>query len=248
MSPNYMLYRDISFPTSQENIAFDDVLFKLADKQGDVEYLRFWESPSYFIVLGRIGKEDEDVHMDRAAADGIPVLRRSSGGGTVVQGPGCLNYTLVLSKEKNAALNDLRRSYAWISEKIVDVLKPLGIEAQFRPISDIALSDGERKFSGNAQRRGKTHILHHGTILYDFNLGLVSKYLKMPKDVPEYRKARSHKDFIANIPIKPAAFKSALAKAMGIVDLPQAITPQEIFALTKFFHKSEDSLLAQQKT
>jgi lipoate---protein ligase len=237
-----MLFRDISFQDPKQNLAFDQVLLKLCDgtntsrpeHSGDREYLRFWESPTYFVVLGRIGKEMEDVHMDVAASDGIPVLRRSSGGGTVVQGPGCLNYSIVLSKDKNPVLNDLRGSYAWISQKVTDSLKTLGVDACFRPISDIALSQGDLKFSGNAQHRGKTHILHHGTILYDFNLDLVSKYLKMPKDIPEYRKARSHKDFITNIYIKPAEFKQAFARSFGITESPQPLTAEEASSLREF--------------
>ena len=66
-------------------------------------------------MLGRIGHEEMDVNTAHAQKDNVPVLRRSSGGGTVVQGPGCLNYTLVLSKQKHPELNDLRRSYEWIT-------------------------------------------------------------------------------------------------------------------------------------
>ena len=223
-----MQLKDISFPTPQENISFDEALFQLADKKNNDEYLRFWESPVYFIVLGRIGKAEDDVDLALAQADGVPVLRRTSGGGTVVQGKGCLNYTLVLSKQNHPVLNDLHASYAWISAKVIDALKPLGVEAAFRPFSDIALTASEKKFSGNAQHRGKTHILHHGTILYDFDLDLITRYLKMPKDTPVYRNSRKHKDFIANISIDHAQFKSALARGFGMTDAPQPLTAQEI--------------------
>src|ERR1700685_4099180 len=110
-----MQIRDFSFPTPQENIAYDDVLLSLAEKHGAGEFLRFWESPQIFIVMGRISRGEIDVNWTKVQLDKIPVLRRSSGGGTVVQGPGCLNYTLVLSKQKHPELNDLRKSYAWIS-------------------------------------------------------------------------------------------------------------------------------------
>jgi len=83
-----MQFRDISFPTPQENIAFDEVLWRMAEKHEAGEYLRFWESAQVFIVMGRIGREEMDVNTSRAQKDRIPVLRRSSGGGTVVQGPG----------------------------------------------------------------------------------------------------------------------------------------------------------------
>lgn len=207
-----MHFRDISFPTPQENIAFDEVLLNLAEKQGTGEYLRFWESSPIFVVMGRTGRAEIDVNAVNTRKDNIPVLRRSSGGGTVVQGPGCLNYALVLSKQKHPPLNDLRRSYEWISDRIIEALRQSGIEAYFRPTSDLATGKAEKKFSGNAQRRCKHYILHHGTILYKFDLSLVSRYLNMPTDIPEYRKARPHMDFVTNIPLDPGVFKEHLAQ------------------------------------
>ena len=205
-----MILKDISFSDPQQNIAFDEELLRLADKEGAGPVLRFWESPCVFIVVGRIGRIEEDVKIKAVESDGVPILRRASGGGTVVQGPGCLNYTLVLSKQEYPVLNDLRKSYVWISQKVIDALKSLGVEAVFRPTSDIALAKNDKKFSGNAQKRGKNYILHHGTILYNMDLSLIPKYLAIPKDVPDYRKGRSHSDFVTNIPIDPAAFKAAL--------------------------------------
>jgi len=217
--PPWMQLRDISFPTPQENITFDDVLLNLAEKHEAGEYLRFWESPSVFVVLGRIGRAEIDVNATNTKTDGIPVLRRSSGGGTVVQGPGCLNYSLILSKQKHPELNDLRKSYEWISAKVISSLHQAGVEAYFRPISDMATGLNEKKFSGNAQRRGKHYVLHHGTILYDFDLSLISRYLNMPQDIPEYRKHRPHTDFVTNVPIVVQAFKDHLAQAFSALAL-----------------------------
>ncbi len=207
-----MQFRDISFPTPQENIAFDEALWRLAEKHEAGECLRFWESTGIFIVMGLTGRAQIDVNSIHAQQDNIPVLRRSSGGGTVVQGPGCLNYTLVLSKQKHPELNDLHQSYAWISAKVIEALRRAGVEAYFRPMSDLATGPSEKKFSGNAQRRGKRYILHHGTVLYKFDLSLMGRYLNMPKDIPQYRKRRSHTDFLTNVPIDPRVFKDHLAQ------------------------------------
>ncbi len=228
-----MQFRDISFPTPQENIAFDDVLLAMAEKHGAGEYLRFWESSPIFIVLGRIGRAETDVNAIHTQKDNIPVLKRSSGGGTVVQGPGCLNYTLVLSKQKHPELNDLRKSYAWISAKVIEALRQAGVEAYFRPTSDLATGPGEKKFSGNAQRRGKHYILHHGTILYKFDLSLISRYLKMPEDIPAYRKGRGHTDFVTNIPINPVVFKDHLANGFH-ASAPQLPSAEELSLLKNF--------------
>ncbi len=229
-----MIVKNISMDSPEDNVLLDEALFVVADKGlGGGEVLRFWESPSTFIVLGRIGKEQEDIDRDAALKDKIPVLRRTSGGGTVVQGRGCLNYTFVLAKNTDPAIADLRKSYQWISSKVIEALKALGVEAAFHPISDIALVSDQKKFSGNAQHRGKNFILHHGTILYDFDLDLISRYLKMPKDVPEYRQGRSHRDFVTNIPIDPHKFTETLSKIF--------FAPQESF-LTSFEQDALDQL------
>ena len=234
-----MQLKDFSFETPQENILYDEVLLQLAQKQNAGEVLRFWESSKIFIVLGRIGKEQEDIDLRQARQDKIAVLRRTSGGGTVLQGPGCLNFTLVLDKGRHTDLADLRKSYAWISSKVIDALKMGGVKAVFRPISDIALAGSEKKISGNAQHRSKNFILHHGTILYNFDLKLISHYLKMPKDIPDYRQSRPHADFIANAPIQAIPFKQALA---GIFSLKtqeklQHPSPQEVLALQELLDK-----------
>ncbi len=194
-------FKNISFADPNENILYDDVLLAMAEEGLLGNTLRIWESPIYFVVLGRTGKVEEDLNHETLRKDVVPVLRRSSGGGTVLQGAGCLNFSFILSKEDNSDLVDLRRSYHVILEGVLALLKELRISAVFRPVSDLALADNEKKFSGNAQRRGRQFILHHGTILYDFDLPLVSRYLTMPHDVPKYRRGRSHGDFITNIPV-----------------------------------------------
>ena len=92
---------------------------------------------------------------------------------------------------------------------------------------------GEKKFSGNAQRRGKHYILHHGTILYKFDLSLISRYLNMPQDIPEYRKGRPHTDFVTNIPIDPRIFKNHLAQGFHASAL-QPPSAEELSLLKKF--------------
>lgn len=211
-----MILKDISFIDPQKNLFYDDVLLQLAERGLISEVLRFWEAPAPFIVLGRISKEEEDIDLKKAREHRIPVLRRSSGGGTVVQGPGCLNFSLILSKEKDPRLEDLKKSYQVIMERIIEGLGKIGIDAAFEPISDLALKSNRKKFSGNAQRRGRKFILHHGTLLYNFDLRLIERLLKMPKAVPEYRQGRSHLEFVTNISAQADQIKDALSAQFPI--------------------------------
>ncbi len=231
-----MRVKDITFAEPADNLLFDDVLLAQAESGGGASAgaMRFWESETPFIVLGRSGVAERELRPDTVRAAGIPVLRRTSGGGTVVQGRGCLNYALVLPKALDRCLDDVRGSYRWISEKILAVLRETGVEAVFQPISDLALADGNRKFSGNAQRRTRSFILHHGTLLYDYDLGRIERLLAMPVEVPPYRQGRGHLEFVTNIGLDPEAFKRGLVRVFGGGEVETALDAQDAQTLARF--------------
>jgi len=240
-----MILKDISFSSPQENILFDDVLLFLAEQGQSGEVLRFWESAEYFIVLGKIGQVQQDIKMAAARGQHILVLRRSSGGGTVVQGKGCLNFSLVLDKAKHPEILTIHSSYRFILEKIVQSLKDIKIDAVFKPISDIATVNGEKKFSGNAQRRARKFILHHGTILYDFDLTKIETFLKIPEHVPTYRADRSHRDFVTNIAIAPDQFKKMCGQNFGVDRQEPTLTSEEKKCLAEFLRTKNISVALQ---
>ena len=231
-----MLLKDISFQTPQENILYDEVLLHLAENRRPGEILRFWESPELFVCLGRVCKEDEDLKTEEIFEDRIPVLRRCTGGGTVLQGKGCLNYSLILSKERDPRIADLRKSYQIILNKVMAVLKQLNIESVFHPVSDIALADNHKKISGNAQKRCKKFILHHGTILYDFDLEAIERYLKIPKDIPGYRQGRSHLDFVTNVPLFAADIRNTFKDVFGVDRAEEHLDGEERDCLRSFLN------------
>ena len=236
-----MLLKDITLPTPQENILYDNVLLDLAEQGSAGEALRFWESRELFIVLGRIGDPAADLHVPKVIADRVPVLRRSSGGGTVLQGKGCLNYTLVLSKDR-PEIRDLRRSYQFICGNIIAAIKNCGIDAAFRPLSDIALVGGNKKVSGNAQKRSRKFILHHGTLLYQFDLKKIEEYLTIPKDVPEYRQNRSHSDFVTNVPAAAGALKQKIRQTFAVTREIADLSLEERECLRQFLKRPDTTI------
>src|SRR5207253_713573 len=97
-----------------------------------------------------------------------------------------------------------------------------------RGISDLAA--GERKFSGNAQQRKRRFLLHHGTLLYAFDLSRIGRYLRPPPRAPEYRGGRDHIDFLCNLPAAPDELKERLAREWaatpGASDWPASLLQQ----------------------
>ncbi len=234
-----MILKDISLATPEENILYDEVLLELAEKGESSDALRFWESSSLFVVLGRISKMEDDVNVDQAIKDSIPICRRSSGGGTVLQGPGCLNYSLILSKEKHPSINQLHQAYSYVLSKIVHALEKLNVHAQYLPISDIALTQTHQKISGNAQKRSRHYILHHGTLLNTFSLKHIESYLKYPKSVPDYRKKRPHLNFVSNLDVDPKKLKNNIKDEFDIKEATNVLSNREEELLQKYLAEKE---------
>ncbi len=90
------------------------------------------------------------------------------------------------------------------------------------PRSPLPAPRSLRKFSGNSLRVKRTHLLYHGTLLYDFDLGLIGKCLRTPPRQPEYREARGHGDFVTNV----AATRQELAEAV-VAAFPGASAPPD---------------------
>jgi lipoate-protein ligase A len=189
---------DYTLPTPAENLALDEALLLAAESGTGGEVLRLWESPTPAVVVGSGGSVPIDVNVPACAADGIPVLRRSSGGGTVLIGPGCLCFSLVLNYDQAPGLNEIPASNRYILARIVNALTPI-IPARVEGLSDLTVNG--LKFSGNAQQRKRWFFLHHGTLLCGFDLTLLGTYLNPPERQPEYRRNRPHAEFVANLPI-----------------------------------------------
>lgn len=204
---------NLTQPDLTENLAIDEALLVEREHKPELgEILRFWEIPFHAVVLGSGGIVRDDVDLEACQRDGIPVARRSSGGGTVLLGPGCLLYSLVLDMETNAALAGISTSYDFIMGVMA---RAIGTGADMEGSSDLAIAG--IKFSGNAQQRKRRFLLHHGTILVDFDLGLVPRYLKPPPRQPEYRGGRDHAAFIRNLGGTTESIRQRIAMAWGAV-------------------------------
>lgn len=215
-----MDYLELTLPTLAENLALDEALLLAAESGAGGEVLRLWEWPAPAVVLGAAGKLADDVDEAACARDGVPILRRSSGGGTVLLGKGCLLYSLVLSFDRDVALREIPTSYCYILGRVLEALAGLLPDLCCAGTSDLAA--GGRKVSGNAQQRKRTHLLHHGTLLYGFDIAQVSRYLRIPERQPEYRGRRGHHEFLTNLPATREDLAARLRGTWGAVQRPGA--------------------------
>jgi lipoate-protein ligase A len=205
---------DLTLPTPAENLAGDEALLQAAETDNSGEVLRFWESPTHFVVVGYANKVATEVNVAACEARKIPILRRCSGGGTVVQGPGCLNYALVLRIAGDQPTHSIHATNQSIMEHnreaISSALRTPHSALRIEGHTDLTI--GALKFSGNSQRRQRNFLLFHGTFLLNFDLALVGELLHPPSLQPAYRRSRPHDEFVANLNLESTTIKHAMAK------------------------------------
>jgi lipoate-protein ligase A len=183
--------------TPDDHLQQEWLLFQQLDAGDRDSFFRVWEARRPVVVVGRSTTMDEHVILDACHADGVRVIRRVSGGGTVVLGPGCLNYAIGLAVVSRPDLASVQGSFTIILGAIVSALGIAGLSIE--GTTDLAI-DG-RKVSGNAQRRGRRALIQHGTLLYDFDPALATRYLREPCRRPAYRAGRPHAGFLGNLPL-----------------------------------------------
>jgi len=216
-----MKYLDCTLPTPAENLALDEALALQCD-QGGPEVLRFWEPVEIFVVAGFSNQVEREVNLSACEAAHIPVFRRISGGGTVLQGPGCLNYALVLRCDSHPDLLSVTGANRHIMARNARALSRLtGREVTVCGHTDLAI--GDRKISGNAQRRLKNSLLFHGVLLLGLDLSLLARCLKFPSRPPDYRAGRSHESFVHNLGLPAPAVKNALRAEWGVLASPPPV-------------------------
>lgn len=216
-----MQFLDLTLSTPAENLALDEALLDAAEEgTGPTEVLRLWEPAAPFVVVGRSSRLAVEVDVDVCRAANVPVLRRCSGGAAVVAGPGCLMYGVVLSYQRRPGLRVLEQAHCFVLGVMARALARLMTDVEMRGTSD--LTRGDRKFSGNSLRCRREHFLYHGTILYDFPLDLISRYLRTPPRQPDYRRQRDHAAFVDNVPTTAVALRAAIRDAWGAHDVMDA--------------------------
>jgi lipoate-protein ligase A len=204
----------LEFPSlpPAEILAAEEALLDAAESGTIGETLSFWEARQYFVVLGYGNKLATEVNRTACKQLKIPILRRCSGGGTVLQGPGVLNYSLVLRATERGPFAGISGANRIIMQRNAEALGALlGGTIDVEGHTDLAI--GGRKFSGNAQRRKRSHLLFHGAILMNLDMDLLDAVLPMPSLQPEYRAGRSHAEFLTQLRIQREHVKQALRTA-----------------------------------
>lgn len=155
------------------------------------------------IVMGISGKRELLIHSETT----LPIVRRFSGGGTVVVDESTCFVTTIFNHADAPVDPYPQPVLRWNAKPYESLLK------SFHTVeNDYAL--GDRKFAGNAQYFTKKRWIHHTSILWDYCPHRMQSLLFPPK-TPQYRLKRSHEDFLCklkdHLPSKEAFLEGILS-------------------------------------
>ena len=202
---------DLTLKTPHENIAVDEALLDAAEQnENAIELLRIWEPQAPIVVLGRSSPFSTEVNHEFCQQHSIPIIRRSSGGQTVVTDRGCLMYCVLLDYRIRPQLRMLEQAHAFVIKRVQAALGSIGIHAKMNGTSDLTLGEQQKKFSGNAMRAKRNWMIYHGTLLCDMNLDMIFDCSGKPLREPEYRRERSHREFLTTLETTTDSVKQAL--------------------------------------
>ena len=220
-----MIYIESSSLDPYYNLALEEFVFEKLDHSRS--YFMLWQNQNT-IVVGKYQNTAEEINQEAVERYHTKVARRLSGGGAVYHDSGNLNFTII-TDQKN--LEDF--NFKIFVEPVVSALARIGVAAEFNGRNDITI-DG-MKFSGNSQYIKHGRVLHHGCIMLDSNIGIVSEMLKPSAAKFESKAAKSVKSRVTTInahaphPLSMTEFKELLKNEISLTEPlePLSITQEQ---------------------
>ena len=173
----------------QFNIALEEYCFR-ALRHHDKVFMLWRNEPS--IILGKFQNTLEEINMPYVREKGIHVVRRISGGGAVYHDHNNLNYTIISTENKGSEFD-----FKSFAGPVMEALGSLGVEVCLSDRNDILIKG--KKISGHAQAYIRGRIMHHGCLLFNSELSVLSKALEIPKDEFMSRGVKSVRSSVDNI-------------------------------------------------
>jgi lipoate-protein ligase A len=177
-------------------------------------------------MLGSNQIAQAEIDAAEAEREGVRIVRRASGGGTIFTDPGTLLYTVILPLPFGGTSDAKKLGRDFAAEPMVRALSQMGVDARLEGRNDIMLGDG--KISGLAQYVRKNRLCTHGSLLYDADLDALSRVLRVDEDKIRSKALRSARSRVTNIAFHmnvPMAFmefwgdlKKILFKQPGITE------------------------------
>lgn len=188
------------------NLAVEEYLFTHAEE----EIFMLWQNEPT-VVIGKNQNAFAELNLDYIRQNGIHIARRITGGGAVYHDMGNINFSVISPQAGQGGLD-----FAAFCAPIVAALQKLGVKAELSGRNDL-LVDG-KKFSGNAQHAHAGRVLHHGTLLFDCDMTVLSSALRPDEEKLRTKAIRSVSSRVTNLKPYLSDFANCDALMRSLLD------------------------------
>lgn len=224
-------YLDLTTTDPSYNLAMEQYVFDCLPR--DRMYFMLWQNDNA-IIVGKYQNTLSEINLEAVGRRGIRVVRRLSGGGAVYHDMGNLNFTFITDAASGTAL-DMKL----FCQPVVRTLAALGVHAEVNGRNDITI-DG-KKFSGNSQYLRQGRVMHHGTIMFNSDLSVVSEALQVDPTKFQTKGVRSVRSRVTNVadhldrPVSLPEFRRILLENILRENpgQPYPLTPKDLAAVEK---------------
>lgn len=208
------------------------------------ETIFFWRVKSPVVYLGYHQCVKDEINIDYCNDHNIGIIRRILGGGCGFCNDDQILFS-VIGKDAGIIPTDIQAAYKKVLGGVVNALSQLGARGEIEPARNAVYTNG-RKISGNAQGRLDGAVLINGSLLLDFDFGLMEKVLKNPtKNLYPVNCAREGmialKDLgFTDIEFVKKKLRSGFESALGITTEEGMLTRDEIQTADRLLEKYRD--------
>jgi len=195
------------------NLAIEEILLK---ERKDEYLILGVNTPS--VIIGKHQSAHMEINTKFVTENGIPVIRRISGGGTVFHDMGNLNFTFIRKSETGKQL-----AFREYTKPVIEFLLSMGIEAKFEGKNDIKV--GGLKISGNAEHVHRNRVLHHGTLLFSSSLEMLGNSIRNDKSCYSSRAVGSNPSSVINLNKMLESFQSVYELRREMMNYLMKILP-----------------------
>lgn len=133
-----------------------------------------------YVCIGYHQDAQQEIDLEFARQNHIPVIRREVGGGAVYLDGQQLFFQLVLRRDRPGVPANVAEFYRKFLQPVIDTFRQFGVPAEYKPVNDI-ITNG-RKISGTGAAQVEDMLILVGNFIQDFNYEMMSKCLRVPDE------------------------------------------------------------------
>ena len=133
-----------------------------------------------YICIGFHQDAEQEIDLNFASSNNIPVFRREVGGRAVYLDSGQLFFQLILRKDRPEVPENKSEFYRRFLIPVIETYREFGMPAEYKPINDV-IANG-RKVSGTGAAEINDMVVLVGNFILDFNYEMMSKCLNVPDE------------------------------------------------------------------